>query len=199
MDRIRTIPWPSPDVPLYEVAVELGEVQGRMECVGVTVRAKAPGRVVSGTTLRELALGRLVAEALRELQGLYLTAEIGEGEIMNAGDLSAERLRARAEFWAATRRDAERLLPVIARSGALAKGRRYPPDHLQHVAAAYTEAARLRRDPTAAVGEAYGVTRSAAAKWVARARQRGLLAPAGPRVSVVSTKAHETGPRREEP
>lgn len=59
--------------------------------------------------------------------------------------------------------------------------RRYPGHHLDQVAEVYLEAAALgHRACTQAVQETWNVSHSTAAKWVARARAKGLIPPTSP-------------------
>lgn len=193
------IPWPpGARRPDYWLTLKLGEVRGRLECVSVTVRAEGEGRVVSSATMRALPIARLVAEAVRKLRIAVAAGQIDPGPPPMVAHLDgtltepdAELRRHRDEFWAQARQWADELAPILARSG------RFPPEHLQHVARVYKEAARWQRNPTAAVGEHYGVTRSAAAKWVSRARQGGLLPPARPGRADPPPKP--TRPRRKSP
>lgn len=72
----------------------------------------------------------------------------------------------------------------VARRGG--RPRLYGPDHHALVAAIYRAAvAAGRADPTKATAEWFGVARSTANKWVARARAEGALEPAsgGPDVA----------------
>jgi hypothetical protein len=55
--------------------------------------------------------------------------------------------------------------------------RRYSPEHWQQVAEVYLTAWRAGGRPTAAVVAKFGVSKNIAAKWVANARQMGLLPP----------------------
>lgn len=176
--QTREILWPSAESPLYRLTLELDEVAGRLECVGVSVRAQMRGRVVSGTTMRELPLGRLVAEEVRQLRVEVSSTLVGAGDLINADQMPNDFLRNRGAFWSQAKVEADILARIIAKSGPAARGRRYPNDHLEKVAAVYREALRWHRNPTATVGEHFGVTRSAAAKWVSRARQRAFLPPA---------------------
>lgn len=165
--------------PDYRVTLGLDVVAGRLECVEVTVVPVRPGLVVTGTLLRSLPVGRLVAETIDALDRQRLALERGAGPLPdNAADMDEEWLRRRAAFWERARADAERLAPIVSKKGYASRGRRYPPDHLQRVAAVYSEAAKERPDPTAAVADLFHVTRSAAAKWVSRAREKSLLPPA---------------------
>jgi hypothetical protein len=169
--------WP-PETKDYSVTLNVGEVNGRLECVSVTVGAKRDGVAVSGSTLRALPIGKLMAEYVRRLRIEVAAMQIAPGPIDvvqsdgTSRPATPEEQRETDEFWAKARKWAEELAPILEKSG------RYPPDHWEHVAEVYKAAVRWQRNPTAVVGEHYGVSRSAAAKWVSRARDRGLLPPA---------------------
>src|SRR5207245_2076856 len=68
---------------------------------------------------------------------------------------------------------------VLRLTAASGKGRprQYPDDHLVRVASIYRQAWEAHRPPTKAVAENLHLSHSAAAKWVAKAREAGLLAP----------------------
>src|SRR5688572_15009869 len=58
-------------------------------------------------------------------------------------------------------------------------GRTHTPTHWQAVADTYREAGELGLPPTRHVADVFAVPKSRAAQWVTRARDRGLLPPAG--------------------
>jgi len=177
----RVIAWP-PGTEDYSVTLTVGEVNGRLECVGVSVQAVREACMVTSTTLRDIPVARLMADYARELRIAVTAAQIPSGPIDilrpdgTVTRATPEEQRVTDEFWARQKRWADELAVVLEKSG------HYPPEHWEHVAEVYRAAARVQRNPTAAVGEYYGVTRSAAAKWVSRARDRGLLPPAQERV-----------------
>jgi hypothetical protein len=65
----------------------------------------------------------------------------------------------------------------------------YPPDHFNRVAGVYLRAVRAgSRSPTLDVAAAWGVSRSAAAKWVMKSRQMGAIPPGqGPKIDPSET------------
>jgi hypothetical protein len=171
-----TTPWPQ-GTDDYVVTLNVGEVNGRLECTSVTVRAAREGYVVSSSTLREIPVARLLSEYLRQLRLDVAAARVPSGPIDvvlpdgTSRPATPDEQRGTDEFWAQARQWADALAPILEKSG------RYPPEHWEHVAEIYRAAARWQRNPTAVVGEHYGVSRSAAANWVSRARDRGLLPP----------------------
>lgn len=192
-----TFLWPEPPDPStwssnrpggrhrvdYVIAIDVDVVKGHVECIGITVTPRK-GAVITGALLREIPIGRLVQRTVeRHEQRRRALMHGGDTLPDNAHEMDDEWFRRRAAFWERAKVEAEKLAPIVQKTGYASRGRRYPPDHLQHVARLYREVAGLRRDPTAAVAETYGVTRTAAAKWVARAREKGLLAPAPQRRS----------------
>jgi hypothetical protein len=71
---------------------------------------------------------------------------------------------------------------LIGRTGQAARRRRDDRAHFERVGAIYTAAYRTRGGaPTRAVAEEMKVSRSAAGKWVARARELELLDKTEPR------------------
>lgn len=164
--------WPTKAGP-YTVTVHFDEIDGRPECVGLEMWGKstttggsvarfAPGggsvespvTPLTAEALRSVPLGRLVAEARRRQAGLAdRLSRLG-----GAAGASGERSK---EVWAprATRRR-----PI------------YDAAHWREVARIYNEAWQAGDDPTSAVARHYYVSKSAAAKWVAKARnQMGLI------------------------
>ena len=75
-------------------------------------------------------------------------------------------------------RDATQLSSDRRQPAAPGRPRILTDDHLRHVAAVYDKAWRRGDNPTRAVAEDLTITRSAAAKQVARARAAGYLPPA---------------------
>jgi hypothetical protein len=142
----------------WVIVVSLAEVRGRLECVGLDVQASRPLKPtpLTASAYRALPLGEIVKTAKRKL----LRGAGPQGE--NAG-LESLKEKARREL---SRRDT---------SLGGAPGR--PPEHFAEVADEYAKAWREGRPPVQAVAAWGGVSRSAAAKWVYRARQLGLLAP----------------------
>ena len=175
--------WPSPKRPYYRVQLELDVRAGTMECIGIHVQAGNPHRVVSGTQMREIPVGRLVADALRELHKMFWGANIDPGDPnpLPGVELDADFKRHRLEFFANLKTEAEVVTAAIQKAQPkLSLGHRWPAGHLKRVAALYKEARLVRRDPTAAVAETFGVSRSAASNWVARSRVAGFLPKARP-------------------
>lgn len=135
----------------WTVGLEWAEVDGRVECVGVTVRHVEGAKPVTASLLRSIPFGRFVADKRRQRHGTLLRLATGY-----AGQRS-EAL-------------AERQLDEYA-----AGKPRYGEDHWRDVAEVYREAHRSGEAPTRAVAEVFGVSRTAAGKWVARCREAGLL------------------------
>lgn len=134
-----------------------GIVAGRAECVRLELLA-SDGQPMTAVALREFPIGHLMAKGLRGLTALARWAADAEP------GRRAEQL-ALAKQWEESR---------AGRSGP--KG--YGAKHFVKVATIYQREAFLGRKPTQAVAEHFVVSKSAAAKWVARARVMGLLPPA---------------------
>jgi hypothetical protein len=94
---------------------------------------------------------------------------------------------------------ARRKLPAIVASLSDGTGRRGRPSthDLNQVAALYREGWGLSNSPTKHVAEALGISRSAAAKQVSRARSAGVLEPA-PKQGVAGLGGNQTGKRTRE-
>jgi transposase len=148
----------------YLVTLDFAEVGGRLECVRFSIGAAvetpdAPEpEPVTASAIRSVPLQRLIDKALaEETKNLRRWAR-------RAGDSdSGDYLQARAAA-------AEASLPR-----AQGRPREYSEEHFKEVADAYTRAWKIGDRPTKAVAEQWQVSRSTAAKWVARARATGLL------------------------
>lgn len=151
--------WPDRRRGPWLVRIEWGVVDGRIECVGLHLQQvpDTPLKAFNTSVLRSIPLGSLVEEArgrhirsLRKLQALPAPREL-------------------------RRRAAEQLESFQA--GKKGKGGprlQYGAEHLAQVAEVYLKSANK---PTTAVAQHFKVPYSTAAKWVARARRIGVLAP----------------------
>jgi hypothetical protein len=167
--------WPDPERGPWHLRLYWGEIDGRVECVGVEMksaptaedegRSTAPGwqpdpRPLRSTDLRRLPLATIVEET-RQSQAGFLNwwAELDEQR--------REQLR----------RKTQALADGAPRSGKGGRPPEYGPEHYAEVADAYSAAHQSRRDPRQAVAEHLHLSPSAAAKHVAKARKLGLLGP----------------------
>jgi hypothetical protein len=147
---------------LPPLTLSFAEVDGRVECVRLEIGANLENRVepdpkpLTSSLLRKVNLGQLVAEARRDyLKGIRsLDREAGIDPAILAPHLAA----------------AERSHEV--RPGGRA---RLDRAELELVAEVYLQAHRRREPPTKAVAQAFYLSRTGAAKRVAKARALGLL------------------------
>lgn len=155
------------------IVVHFDEVGGRPECVGLEMWGKtttsagsvarftpdrrsveSPVTPVTAEALRSVPLGRLVGEARRRQAGLADRLSRLGGPAGASGERSKE-------VWA----------PRVTRRRPI-----YDAEHWREVARIYSEAWQAGDDPTTAVARHYYVSKSTAAKWVAKARnQLGLI------------------------
>lgn len=164
--------WPDPDTGPWAVTLEWAEIDGRVECVGVTMRSFSPDGTVDLTDLPTL-------EDTREVMTAALWRSVPIGSLIN------EKRRSVAEFWEPGGRMAQHGLAEVHEGegeGVAAMWRpgrpkrRKDPDHFEMVADIYRAAARAGLPPTKTVQERLGpVSHSTAAKWVAKCRKLGLL------------------------
>jgi len=162
----RQAPSQVPSGP-YLVTLDFAEVGGRLECVRFEIGAdmdepNSPDPVpVTASALRGIPLGELIDQALFERTK---TLRRWAKEAGPAGGRS-RRLR-------------DRVASAEASLGR-APGRppEYSEDHFKQVADAYTRAWKIGGHPTESVATQWHVSPSAAAKWVARAREMGFLPP----------------------
>jgi hypothetical protein len=163
--------WPE-DRPLYAVAVRLREETGEIRCDGFSVFPLAAGGTVGSAVLRSMPVGALISDAIR--QELSMKRDEAKAELAHPAveALDEEWGRNRDAFWRARANHYDDALKKARGKGT---GRRYPPGHLERVAAIVREA-RARHDPASvAVAAVLNISKSAAANQISRARARGLL------------------------
>lgn len=167
--------WPDPLHGPYVVQLHFDGVDGRSACVGVEVWGRThaePGRPhaplpgvtpVTAQALR-LPLGRLVQEHMRT------NLALGERRRKAIPDPASRR----EAYGDEERLEAVELWEKRGRRGAAPV---YGPSHWQLVADVYSDAWAAGKPPRQAVVDYFTVSKSTGAKWVARARKAGLLAP----------------------
>ncbi len=142
--------------------VEIGGVGGQPGCVAIRAREKA----LTGTLLRNLPpLSELVQKAVRAWVVRVVQDEHGEiiGELYpDAAGAGFDRLRKQVDAELAPRR-AKRTLT---------------DEFLQEVAGAYRDALQAGVSTQAAIQHRWLTSPTNARRWVALARERGLLGPA---------------------
>jgi ribosomal protein S27AE len=180
------IRWPDATTGPFVAAIRLAEIRGRFEVAEVSLGSLRDDRAIDGRVLRRVRLAELAAVALDRVQRQDLLAgALDPPELLNAAEMTAEWLERRELAVAPERAEATRVRDLVSDA---TKGRRYPPGHLSAVAEIYRDAHRRRQAPTKAVAEAMGISRNAAAKLVARAREKHLLGPTTPGRAAVLPK-----------
>jgi hypothetical protein len=144
----RPIRWQGKDGS-YIVTLRFAPIEGRMECVGVDVEA-VPGGAVTAVALHSIPLGKLIAKRQSE-----------------AGNAIASPATI-----AVTTSIPQPTVLTTRRGGRPPK---YDRAWWEKVARVYVEAYARNRTPTRAVASRFRVSESAAAKWVAKCRDIGLL------------------------
>lgn len=160
--------WPEPDDGPLWAGIHLNERGGEIVVVGLEVWTEAPGRARStlgppGDDTDDLLPFPATALTAADLAGLHLDRLVAAlRDALRRSDHDV--VRQAADILAEPRRGRPRL---------------YAPDHFARVAAVHQVATQQgSRSPTLDVARRWGVSRSAAAKWVARARAAGHLPPA---------------------
>jgi Family of unknown function (DUF6214) len=142
-----------------EVAID---DRGAARCVRLEVRAPENGGIVT-ETLRAIPVGRLLH--LGTTDALMTRAQTPErGPVGSFGPATLEEQRQFYQRYANTRRPRQ--------------GSPLTDETLAQVATVYRAALGRGDPPTATVAETMNVARSTAARWIASARERGLLGPA---------------------
>jgi hypothetical protein len=171
---VAPVSWHDRSGRRFEVGLHLVEMDNRLECVGLSVSRPDHDVVVNGTLLREIPVERLVAKAVAILNDIDVALSFGPGQPLNWAEMDDEWRARRTEAFRSEAEQEARVRKVVADSTA--PRRRYPADHLEQVARVYLDSAP-DGEPTKAVAARFKVKRSAAAKWVAKCRQQGLLPP----------------------
>lgn len=149
--------WQDPTGRMWTYTLIFRLVKGRVECSRLLLEAPEGGSI-SAALLRGFPLGHAMEKSRR-------TNETTARWAAEAVPGRREEQLAQARLWHEAR---------AGRSGP--KG--YGAEHFAEVATIYQREALLGTKPTLAVAEHFVVSKSAAAKWVARARVMGLLPPA---------------------
>lgn len=139
-------------------------LEGRMECVGMDIRpTPKPGALdippKPGTEPEPLTTSRLRAIPLAKLIDKHRPAWTSS---ITTADMDGTIYTQTQDFRSRPR----------PRGGRRPK---YGPEHYAEVARVYREAYASNRTPTLAVARHFKATSSAAAKWVAKCRDDGLL------------------------
>jgi transposase len=130
--------------------------------------------VVTASLLRELPAGRLIADAKRTeayTARTWAASKERDPELRQAARVAGIEA-ATVRYWKSRRDKARRQLSAIEKSRG-GRPRLYDADHFAEVAQVYLAGGDT---PTIAVAAHFYLSRSAAAKQVARARKLGLLA-----------------------
>lgn len=198
--------WPDQKSGPWYIVARWAPGADRVECVGLEIwksvypdlkdgHVVARGKLepIAGSDLRQLPLGQLLAD-LWELQRSAARKSRAHSE-MEAH--LAERFG--NETW---------LKQATAAAGEATAFLTQPRerkrwddvDHFEKVAAAYRAAVANHQPPTKAVASHMNCSYSSATKWVARARELGLLAETTPgrpsRGQTTKTKSHKRGTKR---
>jgi hypothetical protein len=137
------------------------DTDGTVACRAIEVRA-ADGEAVTGETLRRLPVAKLTRQAVAGAARLYQPVTDGGPPIFH---LTGAPVRAHADFYNSYTRDARRPR----------RGSPLTPQHLAQVAALYRAALQRGDPPTQTIASEMHAARSTAARWVALAREQGLL------------------------
>jgi len=177
-------PWPDDDGQWWLVEFELTALDGRRECVGVTIHPvrsesdwREDRRPLRATTMRQLPFDTVLTQARRKhAERLHLaTTFLAAGRLAAGGEWGDDTMRMilGPELQETAESEAREL-------GGKTPGRsKYGPGDLSRVAGVYQAAFQEGdRAPSKRVQEALGVTPDVARKLVSRCRKKGLLPPA---------------------
>jgi hypothetical protein len=170
--------WPDTIQGPWHITSHFGIVNGRRECVGLDVRSfkeAGEGEGKRKVPLRPGASYQVVtASVIRSLPVATLVRSNRQGLADIAAHVAADP---------ATSAENREMLTERAAELRSSTRRLYDAEHFAQVAAIYSKAWEAGDAPTRAVAEQMKATRSAAAKWVARARQLGMLGKTDQRVA----------------
>ena len=165
IDRTRRL-WPNGRKGPWCVVFSWAPLNARLECVGVEIRSYR-GEQAHQTELQENADPVPLSASL--IRSVPLAGLIEEERPKAVAQSQVMASLAKGSRFA-TARVASPKKPV--RGG---RRRLYGRDHFAAVAKVYADAWQTKSGPTTAVARRWTVSVSTAAKWVARARQMGLL------------------------
>jgi hypothetical protein len=169
------------DRQLPRIVLRFAEVDGRMICANIEIGVDLDNpdeldpEPITTELLRRIPLAYLINQTLQKAVRSYEAASNWE----SFGPVARARLPA-----------AKAAIEKPKRPG---RPPEYGDDHYAEVAAVY-RAHSGGHSPTKAVMEHFGVSKSAAAKWVAEARKRSLLEPYGGRPAAEN---RQSGKRRQ--
>jgi hypothetical protein len=161
------------------VILRFGLLAGRVECTGMEVLGDPDGNdhaPLTSSALRKLPFGTFVDDARRGYrEGVHRGASMDPDAAGWAPGLSRKDREALASASRADARERLGRLELDDERRRFGRPRAYGAEHYAKVAEIYTAAWRQGGNPTMEVAERFQTSRSAAAKWVARARHKGLL------------------------
>jgi hypothetical protein len=147
---------PDPNGPIV-VQTEWDDVDGRFECVSLLVTSHSGRRPITATLVRRMPVARVIDDERRDRIAGWDRVHAHVAHTYGS-DPSADA-------------HVERVKAMYEKGGRP----RYPDDHWEHVAKVYRDSFAAGDNPTKSVADTFTVSRSAAAKWVARCRDYGLL------------------------
>jgi hypothetical protein len=158
-----------------ELMVRFGweAIHGRLEATGMEVDATRP---LTAELVRSVRWASVVEEARRQYLALARRAAAGKLEEIFGRLFTEAPKDEREDFAERVTGQARQTISALEESpGRPGRPRQYGREHFEEVARVYSEAYAMGEPPTRSVAERFRVSRSAAAKWVARARDAGLL------------------------
>ena len=150
------VPWTDKAGHAWTLGVRLTTIDGRLQPAELTVQpvGKPDGRWVTGTTLRQLPVARLVEQARRA---------------MPAGVTRVAQVKS-------TRRSGPPQVLVVERR-APGRPRIHDEAFFVNIAREHREATLITSAPTQALAKKHGVSRGAVQKWLQSCRELDLLPP----------------------
>jgi hypothetical protein len=171
--------WPDPGRGPLRIEVHLQPIDGRMECVGLLIGVLET-HPEEGGPLDILPYGeprRLKAEVLRQIRLPDLIESAMAMHEPSLRDLAADDPAGYIAGYEGIPVEAAELVEAIEQRSKPTGRKGHPPEHWIKVASVYRQAHSHHRPPTQAVADEFGVSKSTAAKYVARARDLELLPP----------------------
>ena len=153
------------DSDSVSVCVEVHDDQGQAHCVAIEVR----GDRLTSADLR-LPLARLVRRAVA---GAAVAVNPGAGGTIDQLAVLNGLLRR-------GKRELDVYQRYVDGADRPRRGRPVSDDHLRRVAKVYRDAVQRGDPPTQTVADTMHASRATAARWVTRARERGMLGAAAP-------------------
>lgn len=204
-DGFVTFRWPDPRSGPYMVQIRMEPIRGRFEVVELAMGSVKDDVRITGSELREVRVAELARKAAELMLGIDVSRRLDlpppetiidtrTGQELTGEDRSAWLARREKRVGAPARREANRERAALSAVPRAPKRGGRADDAV--IAEIYDEAFRKRVPTTKAIAERLGISETAAAKRVHRARLSGYLPPTEQGRAAANTQQRGRAKRR---